>query len=398
MLVNTLTPPVIEPVLLKVNGIPVIKTAVAILGQWKRGEDQSVSFTQQDFDQMIGNFRNGAAGYNPPVYLGHPLVMGPITTGDTTTMSLTAAPRMGFIYDLFQEDEVLFAYVLLSPKHNPEDLVHDYAYSSLELARKAKDRQGNLIGTLVTALALTNEPFVPTFKENTLVHIDDYAQRFSCSLEDSDKRYFLFPLKTIDSSSSLLSNYIKGDTPLMSDESQVIQPSSTIDANLLLETHKKLIDALAEITTLKAELDQVKSDNVALSSQVQESHEKLSNSMQEIAEARKQDRLSSYADKINNLNVPAGIKDLHIQMFRSGNFTEDQLNGFYENLSAVSDLNKEVYTSPVSTQEDSPTVLQTPEETKANPYASIIERNLNQARLAAEAKGESFQPPSWYAK
>ena len=157
-----------------VNDGGYIRVPIVRLGSWPHPDPTygEVSFEQQDFEDMMRNFQENHTGYIPALYFGHPLQHPDAKDGE---------PRQGTLSFLSQEGDELIGYFNPVSQEVIDDVkANKYGYSSAELYRDAvskKTRQP--IGMLLTAVALTNKPFVPdlspvTYVPGTHSFSDDY--------------------------------------------------------------------------------------------------------------------------------------------------------------------------------------------------------------------------------
>lgn len=139
------------------------KIPVARLGTFAHPRYGIVDFKQQDFDDMMRNFEDKEDGFPKGPYLryGHEKFPG----------AVDGEPAVAYLEKLVQEDDVLWGI------YDPIDsqLIGDietgvYSGASAELTRYAMSKHdGRPIGTLLTAHALTNAPFVPDLPHNQVL-------------------------------------------------------------------------------------------------------------------------------------------------------------------------------------------------------------------------------------
>jgi len=130
-----------------------LKVPVAVLGTWDHPVYGEVIFSESDFDQIQSNFRNDVCGYEPPLYLGHSM----------DDSKIGEQPAVGHLKELFVEGEVLFGTFLITNESAYAEVVQNksFRYSSAEITRNASHKvTSERLGTLLTAVALTNQPFL----------------------------------------------------------------------------------------------------------------------------------------------------------------------------------------------------------------------------------------------
>jgi hypothetical protein len=132
------------------------------LGKWKHPLYGDLNITQETFNQMLGNFKSNVLGRPPFIRIGH-------DKGNSTTFGY--APAEGWVTDLKQEGEILFGEVEPTSKEAEENIrTKRYRFSSAEYNPDGVDREtGKKVGALLSAIALTNEPFLTRLPEATLL-------------------------------------------------------------------------------------------------------------------------------------------------------------------------------------------------------------------------------------
>jgi hypothetical protein len=141
--------------------LPMLKIPVAKLGSWVHPVYKRVEFTQRDFDEMIRNFKNNVLGFPPYCRYGH----------SKYPNSVDAEPSVGEVKALIQEGNVLYAIVEPNNEETVEEIrTKKYRFSSPELTRNFIDKNtGKNVGTVLTAIALTNAPFLPNLPDNQVL-------------------------------------------------------------------------------------------------------------------------------------------------------------------------------------------------------------------------------------
>lgn len=124
---------------------------ILTLGHWDHEWYGDVEFEQADFDQIITNFTNRAAGYEPALYVGHP-----------SMLDAGGRPAAGFLEVLVQNEDVLWGvFAAVNEQVYMDTKKGIYRYSSAELTGNSIHRQTREeLGIVLTGCALTNEPFL----------------------------------------------------------------------------------------------------------------------------------------------------------------------------------------------------------------------------------------------
>ena len=159
-----------------------VKIPVARMGTFVHPVYGIVTFGQRDFDKMKENFANDECGFKPYLRYGHA----------RHPAAVDGEPAIAYLEKLEQEDEVLWGvYDPLDDKLVDEIEKGAYVNASAELKRYAMSkRDGRAIGTLLTAHALTNAPFVPGMPNNQVLSAqgadDGSVATDSCTLNMSE--------------------------------------------------------------------------------------------------------------------------------------------------------------------------------------------------------------------
>jgi phage I-like protein len=293
-----------------------LKVPIATIGSWVHPEYGEVKFSQEDFSQIVGNWSNNIAGYEPPLFLGHP----------TDINSVEGAPSVGFLEKLYQEGSVLYG--LFDPVDDKvfNDVAKgSYRYSSAELSRNALSKEtGESIGTLLRGAALTNRPFL-----TGLPRVEAVYQQFSEQQPESNFT-FLFHLNTMSNSF----------------ETTAAAPSVSV-------SEQKLAEVAADLT-LKLE---------ELSKKLEATELKLSEANSEI------DRLTSESTlkQVSLLNISSDTKQVFSELLPS--LSKQQRQEQLEKLIKLSEGNSLKFNEPQG--QSKPDTSDQP----SNPYEDIIKRN-----------------------
>jgi phage I-like protein len=293
-----------------------LKVPIATIGSWVHPEYGEVKFSQEDFREILGNWSKNIAGYEPPLFLGHP----------TDTSSVEGAPSVGFLEKLYQEGSVLYG--LFDPVDDKvfEDVAKgSYRYSSAELSRNAASKEtGEPIGTLLRGAALTNRPFL-----TGLPRVEAVYQQFS-EQEPQSNLTFLFHLNT-------MSNSIE----------------TAAAAQVASVSEQKLAEVAADLT-LKLE---------ELSKKLEATEHKLSEANSEIERMTAESALKQLA----LLNISADTKQVFSELLPS--LSKEQRREQLEKLIKLSEGNSEKFNQAQG--ESKPESSEQP----SNPYEDIIKRN-----------------------
>lgn len=138
-----------------------LKIPVFRLGSWRHPKYGLLQITQEFLNKLTANFRSGLPGSPPYVRLGHDkdAADAKATFGDT--------PSLAWVKDLVQEGNVLYA---LADPTDPKVVewvrTRKYRFASAEYEPNHVSREtGRPVGPVLTAIGLTNEPFLTRLPE-----------------------------------------------------------------------------------------------------------------------------------------------------------------------------------------------------------------------------------------
>lgn len=132
------------------------------LGKWKHPIYGEVNITERIFAEIKENFKKNVLGRPPFVRIGH---------DKPGAQQFGYAPAEGWVTEIRQEGEVLYAEVSPTTSQAEENIrTKRYRFSSAEYTPSGTDREtGQNVGALLSAIALTNEPFLTKLPEATLL-------------------------------------------------------------------------------------------------------------------------------------------------------------------------------------------------------------------------------------
>jgi hypothetical protein len=161
------------------------KVPVAVIGEWEHPTYTKVSFSQEDYDQMQQNFASNVLGFEPPLFLGHPV----------NDQTVEGAPAEGFLTAFVQEGDALFGiYEIVDEETYSAVKKGKYRYASSEIIRDYTNPvDGESVGIVLFGHALTNRPFVPNLPRVSVLSEDSKEQQslaaarqyITLSVEDS---------------------------------------------------------------------------------------------------------------------------------------------------------------------------------------------------------------------
>jgi hypothetical protein len=325
-----------------VAGKEYIKAPIARLGKWKHEAYGRVEFSQKDFDDITTNWKNNAAGFEPPLYLGHP----------RNDKAWSGAPAVGFLENVVQEGDTLFGLYEPVDKEAFEEVKKgQYRYASSEVYRNAKDKEtGAVIGTLLTAHALTNEPYLTKLPR----------------VEVTEKLEFSNPINTTRFVFSQESATCTKEVVTINAMTQTTEVTSEKDT----AAHEQFVQLQHENETLRLEL----SDKNKQLADLQDAVAAIKQELSIHTERAKKQELSDKLARLNKLNVSAATKEKYSQLFAEGTLDATGEENIFSLLEELSAGNVQKFTDVQGVQEKS-------EETAVeNPYSETI------LKLAERAK------------
>lgn len=240
------------------------------LGKWKHPLYGDINITQATFNQLLANFKSNVLGRPPFIRIGH-------DKGNSTTFGY--APAEGWVTDLKQEGDILFGEVEPTSKESEENIrTKRYRFSSAEYNPNGVDREtGKKVGALLSAIALTNEPFLTKLPEATLLadtpdifYLDFSVIKEEENMPDTEVKTMVQKL------SETMANFIASFKPAPADTTtqqlaqmqEQLNQFSTLQGqfNQLTEANKQLAVQLGEESKnrLTAETDREAAAMVAL--------------------------------------------------------------------------------------------------------------------------------------
>ena len=359
----------------------VIRVPIARLGEWKHPTYGEVKFTQTDFNQVIQNWEEGRAGYDPPLFLGHPNPAAAATTeGD---------PSEGWPERIFQEEDVLYGDYLPTSEALLSDVEQErYRYASAEIIRNARDKAtGEYLGTLLVGTALTNRPFIP-LKDHTV----QVVERFSDTLPTEPPTLFVFDLQP---------NNLPMETPQVQSigsHTHPLTPSGDVSHTHTADTHTRQQElqqfsapapapTSAEPVVSKADYDKLAeqlSKTVEQFSSLAADYSQLKQQFSDMQKQRAEEVLNDKLAKLQALNIPAETKETFSDLLKSNSLSPADEERLFTSYISLSDSLAKNYTQIAGVPEVKPAEEKVP---MPQVFSDTLARNqkIIEARAAAEA-------------
>jgi hypothetical protein len=323
-----------------------LRVPIAVLGTWEHPEYGPISFTTEDFADMMRNFNANVTGYEPPLFYGHPI------NRDT----MEGAPAVAFLDRLYQLGDTLFGEFDAKPDAYYQVAEDYFRYSSAEIIRNAVSKEnGESLGTLLVGCALTNRPFLTRMPRNVALtevysSCADLANTFVFSLTQTDK-----------SPGSMITTQATSAQPETIEAPAVVnQPAAPAS-----ESFADPSQLASQLITLAQQVENQRLETEKAKASADEANQKL---------ARQE--LASKLDKIEKLNLSQPVKDSFKAVITAG-LPSEQEEAVFTALSEMSAQNAQLLTEQQGSQSDD-TSDQNAEGSNVldeNPYAHIIQKH-----------------------
>lgn len=230
------------------------------LGKWKHPLYGDLNITEQTFAEIIDNFKNNVLGRPPFVRIGH---------DKPGAQQFGYAPAEGWVTDIKQEGNVLYGEVTPTTPEAEENIrTKRYRFSSAEYTPAGVNREtGKTVGALLSAIALTNEPFLTKLPEATLLSEspDLFFMDFNESKGDGSMGKESTPDEGI---MKKLSDFVNG---LIAKAEGTTQEPSKPNQTIPDDVQQKLAaleTQVGKMTTMQTTIDQLTVQNKTLASQI----------------------------------------------------------------------------------------------------------------------------------
>lgn len=340
------------------NSDYLIKIPIAKIGTWYHPIYGKLEFTQEKLQELERNFNENEAGFEPPLFIGHP------------EDAEGGAPAEGFLKYTRTENDILYGYWSVNKVIYRDVEDGKYRYSSSEfLSNYISKKTNQAVGSVLIGMALTNRPFIPNLPKNVV--LDDTVTRddllvFSCHFHDK-----------LDNNKieEIMPNESEQPQPIMEQsQSQPIMEQSKNETNSNLDTSLNL----SEFTVLKekvnayaVQLKEVEASYKRQLSEVIEYNKGLQQRIEVYEEEIKQQKLVKKLELVNNLTIPEELKLYYTDKIKIGAFKEAE-DSVIESLQKLG----ETFNKSMLTQYGSNTMTSDLNDSKfSDPYADVIEQN-----------------------
>ncbi|MFB6282855.1 MAG: phage protease [Halobacteria archaeon] len=248
-----------------------VKLPIAKKGEWKHPLYGDVEFSDQELAQIKENIESNVLGWEPPVFYGHPERGG--------------AAAEGFLADVEQNEDTLYGIWNVNQDAYQEIQNGRYRYSSSEFMPDYQDKTtGESVGTVLTGMALTNQPFIPNLPRNLPLSEEEYL--FSMEVDTHPKQF----------------------------AQELDMPENKTDIEQL---QQKLEESQQKI-------EELQNQQQALKEHYETQLEEAKNRIDQLQNAQRQREVNQKLAKLEELNLPPKVKERTQQQIQDGSLGEHE--------------------------------------------------------------------------
>jgi hypothetical protein len=320
------------------SGEQLIKVPIAYVWKGQHPEYGEVDFSQNKIDEILHNWENLTAGYEPSLKIGHAKPHRDRFGDDSSE---------GWPDRLYQEGDTLYGeYRPTDPELIGKVKAKKYRYASAEVLPNAVDKTtGKPVGAVLTGVALTNEPFLPMRHREVEV-----IEKFSEADPSNPSLLFSFEINKQESIMTTENQPI--ETPAIE------QPQSF--AALAIESVSK-----EQYDELRRKYSEVTEQFSGLAAE----HSTLKGQLETLLAKETERDLQQKFAKLNQLNLPAERKQLFAELIQSGDLSADAEKKLFAQYEDESAKYGKLFTTPQGDSEAQP------EHKAPQVFAEIIDRN-----------------------
>lgn len=278
------------------EGRHLLKIPIAFTGEWDHPVYGKVKITNDDLQTLTSNWSDVRAGYEPPLFKGHPL-KSDVLEGEASE---------GWPEKVYVEGDILYG------EYSPTDskLIEDvqskrYRYASAEIIPNAVDKTtGEEIGPLLVGVALTNRPFLP-MKDKCV----EVITKFSDSPGKETPYIFSFDLQPNYQEPTMATTTDTVTAPV-NETPSVVAPAAadvavdTVPKQQYEELQHKFSEVAEQFSGLVAE------------------HSSLKQQLSDLLSREQERTVNQKLEKLNRLDLPAERKALFSEWIREGILSE----------------------------------------------------------------------------
>lgn len=329
------------------DGVELIKVPIAYVWQGKHPEYGDVDFSQNKINEILHNWENLTAGYEPSLKIGHAMP-GRERFGDDSSE--------GWPDRIYQEGDTLYGeYRPTDPELINKVKAKKWRYASAEVLPNAVDKTtGKSIGAVLTGVALTNEPFLPMGHREVEV-----IEKFSEADPSSPSLLFSFEINKQETTMTIENQSIETE--------QVTAPVEQPQAFAAAPAPAEPVVSKEQYDELRRKYSEVTEQFSGLAAEHSDLKSKLDNLLIKETERDLQQKFA----KLNQLNLPAERKQLFAELIQSGDLSADAEKKLFAQYEDESAKYGKLFTVAQGESE-------APKEHKApQVFAEIMERNAS---------------------
>lgn len=287
---------------------------LAKLGTWHHRNYGKVAFKPSDFEDVINNIKHNRLGYKPYITFGHI---------DEDPNSTDSHRKRGDLVDITTNNDVLYGLFKAKPEAIQAVKRGEYEFSSGEFTRNYMDKTtGDVVGTVLSRVALTNSPFIPFSDKEKVQALSDNTEApykvpfilgFDVTNTQIDEENFMTQQEMNTNSDQ--QNVNRDETPAVDEQNLPINGSIT---NVSTDNTKQVIDEAPKTSV----------DNSLGGDMPQEVRTSIVNEITKQVKGIYDEQLAKATDIINNLENK--VKELNEELNSQRQVTQ----AFSDSLSA----------------------------------------------------------------
>lgn len=341
------------------DGRSLIKVPIAFVGEWKHPQYGQVKFSEDDLTTMETNWKQARGGYDPPLFLGHPM-NNDVLEGD---------PSEGWPENIYREGDTLYGEYMPTSEELIEDVRKKrFRYASAEVIHDAVDKStGEKIGPLLVGLALTNRPFLP-MKERTL----EIVTKFSDSSGDQLPCIFSFDLRNNQEATmttATVNQEVAGTSPQPTGAENSTPSSQQVFSQPKQTSAAEDFVSKTDYQTLQNKYSELAEQFSSLAAE----HSATKTVLSDLLEREKSKAVEEKLSKLEKLNLPKERKDLFSDMIKNGELSETAEAKLFSDFQNESEKYGHLFTATQGDVNES--TVNTNKIEMPQVYSDMIERN-----------------------
>lgn len=333
------------------SGEQLIKVPIAYVWEGKHPEYGEVNFSQTKIDEILHNWENLTAGYEPSLKIGH---------AKSTKDRFGDDSSEGWPDRIYQEGDTLYGeYRPTDPDLIDKVKAKKYRYASAEVLPNAVDKTtGKPVGAVLTGVALTNEPFLP-MRHREVEVIEKFSE------VDPSSPSLLFSFEINKQEIIMTAENETQATPVVETPQapQTFAQPESVSKEEYDELRRKYAEVTEQFSGLAAEHSDLKS--------------KLDTLLAKDSERELQQKFA----KLNQLNLPAERKQVFAELIQNGDLSAEAEAKLFAQYEDESIKYGKLFATPQGLNEAQP------EHKPPQVFAEIIDRNANATKQRLTLQG-----------